>query len=103
MIEVKILPPKDTAVVDVLHDDIFPLESMNHISLLEADHMHDSIYLHALLMYKMNNIGWLDLTLYFACSYTLLVDVHRFDICDTMVHCFKLVGSAPQIVDNSRR
>ena len=102
MVEVKILPLDVMVVVSVLHDDLHPSQNMNHMSFLEVDHMHDSLCLHAPLIDKMNNISWMDLTLYSACRYILHVGFHRIDICDTMV-CFRnLVGSSPQIEGDSK-
>ena len=67
---------------------------------LEADHMHDSLYLHAPPIEKMNNISWMDLTLSYKCSYILHGGVHILEIFNTMVHYSNLMGFAPQIGDH---
>ena len=102
-IELQSLPHEDVVVVVVLRNDIFPSQSMNHMSCPKVVHMHDSLYLHAPPIYKMNNIGLLALTLSSACSYTLHASAHRLDICNTMVCCHNLVGSTTKIVDNFGR
>ena len=99
-VEVESLPPEAVALVATLHDDIHPSQSMSRMSFLEASHMHDSLYPHAPQIDKMNNIGLLASTPYFSCSYILHTSSHRIDICDTMVRCRNLVGSAPQIAYN---
>ena len=70
-------------------------QSMNHMFFPEANHMLDSLYLHAPPIDKMNNIGWMALKLSSTCTYIFRVGVHRPDICNTMVHCCNLVGSTP--------
>ena len=83
---VKSLPSETTSMVAVLCDDLHPSQSMNHMFSPAADHMHDILCLHVPPIYKKNNIGWLVLTPFSACSYTLHVGAHKLDICDTMVH-----------------
>ena len=99
---VESFPPEAVAMVIVLHNDLRLSQSMNHMFFPEADRMHDSIYPHAPLIYKMNNIAWTALTLSSACSYILCVGVHRLDIYNTIVCFHNSVGSATQIVDNSK-
>ena len=82
---VESLPPEATVLVVVLCDDLLPSQGMNHMFFPEVDHMYDNIYLHAPHIDKMNNIGLLASTPYFACSYILRTGAHRLDICDTMV------------------
>ena len=96
MFEVESLPPKAmVAMIAILRDDLHPSQSMSHMSFPKAVHMHDSLYLHAQYIDKMNNIGFLASSPYFACSYILHVNPHRLDKCDTMVCCHNLVGSVP--------
>ena len=92
-VEADSLPPEVVVVIFVLHDDLHPSQSMNHILCPKVDHMHDSLCLHAPPIYKRNNIGWLVLMLSSTCSYILHANAHRLDICDTMVHCCNLMGS----------
>ena len=54
MVVVESLPPKFVVVVVVLDDDLHPSQGMIHMFFPEADHMHDSLYLHAPSINKMN-------------------------------------------------
>ena len=83
---VKHLPYEAASTTVVQHKDILPSQGMYHMFYLAVDHMHDSVCHHVPLICKRNNIGWLVLTLYSACSYTLHVGAHKIDICDSMVH-----------------
>ena len=99
-IEVDILLPNTAIMVLVLRDDLHPSKSMSRMSFSEAGHMHESIYLHAKQIDKMNNIGLLDSKPYSSCNYILHVSAHRLGICGTMVRYHNSVGSAPQMADN---
>ena len=100
MVDFESLPPEDVVVFVVLHDDLHPSQSMNHMSFPEADNMHDSLYLHAPQIDKMNNTGLLALTPSSACTYIIFLGAHRLDICDTMVLCHNSEGLVPQIANN---
>ena len=102
MVEVKSLPPEVVDVVDVLHDDLHPSQSMNPMSFPEVVHMHNSLYLHAPQINKMNNIGFPTSSPSSACIHVLHVGAHRLGICGTMVRCRKSMVSVPMIADNFR-
>ena len=100
MIEVENLPLEDVAMIVLLRDNILPSQSMSHTSFPKAGHMHNSLYLHAPQIDKMNNIGFFASLPSSARIHILHVTAHRLGICGTMVCCCNSVGPVPQIADN---
>ena len=99
-IEVVVVPPVVSVVIDVLCDDLLPSHSMSHMPFPGVGIKRDNIYLHSQPSNKKCSISSLDSLPSSACSYILHVGAHRIDICDTMVPFHNLVGLVPQIADN---